>query len=86
MQQFATIGDMIRKYRQRRGMTKADLAFAVGVKDSTIYEYETGRRTPSVDMVLMIANALDLELRLIVNEKGVPHELGLKNHGSRGTG
>lgn len=44
--------------RQRRGMSKADLAAASGLSPHSISAYENGKRTPTVDNALRLADAM----------------------------
>lgn len=44
--------------RESAGLTITDLAARSGLSVSTIYGYETGRRTPQADQLGALANAL----------------------------
>ena len=44
--------------REAAGLTITDLADRAGLSISTVYGYETGRRTPQADQLGAIANAL----------------------------
>lgn len=46
--------------RKRKKMSQADLAAAVGVKQSTVAMWECGRNTPRVSMLSRIAHVLDI--------------------------
>jgi transcriptional regulator with XRE-family HTH domain len=53
------IGERIKRLRQRRGYTQAELAERAGVKQSLISRLESGVRTqPGVDVVRGLAKAL----------------------------
>ena len=53
-----SIGNNVRRRREQKGMTCADLAKASNVTTSMISHIETGRKKPSVDTLVAIAGAL----------------------------
>lgn len=58
-------GEKIRKTRQLRQMTVADLAAQVGVHESAISHWETGRFAPRQHHQLALARALDVPHSMI---------------------
>lgn len=58
-----TFGDHLRAWRQRRRMSQLDLASQAGVSTRHLSFVETGRSSPSRDMVLQLAEHLRLPLR-----------------------
>jgi len=42
------LGTAIRKYRQKAGLTQAQLAIALGLAPTSIYRYEAGVSMPDV--------------------------------------
>ena len=58
------IGERIHYFRMQRGMTQKQLGNAIGFKESTadvrIAQYETGVRTPKVEIVSSLARVLDV--------------------------
>ena len=50
----------IRFYREKKGMTRAELGAAVGVSEYEIKAYEGGFESPKLDTFLAIAEALDV--------------------------
>jgi putative transcriptional regulator len=48
----------LKRLRERRGLTQAQLAAQLDVHRVTIATWETGRYRPSVDMLLRLAKAL----------------------------
>lgn len=56
------IGHRIRTWRQRRGVSQAGLARLVGVTQSSLSNYENGKRDVSVYILLEIARVLDVDL------------------------
>lgn len=54
---------MLRRWRQRRRLSQLDLSVAADVSTRHLSFLETGRATPSRDMVLHLADHLDVPLR-----------------------
>lgn len=77
MLQTSSFGDQLRAWRQRRRMSQLDLASEAGVSTRHLSFVETGRASPSRDMVLQLAEHLDLPLReqnaLLVAAGFAPH-------------
>jgi transcriptional regulator with XRE-family HTH domain len=57
------VGALLRDWRQRRRMTQMDLALEADVSTRHLSFIETGRSTPSADMVKHLAEQLDVPLR-----------------------
>lgn len=60
-----TIGQKIRFYRDLRGYTQAQLGGKVGLPADRIRQYETNVRTPKMDKLKEIAEALDVDVAAI---------------------
>ncbi|MGH3230373.1 MAG: helix-turn-helix domain-containing protein [Streptosporangiaceae bacterium] len=56
-------GDLLRQWRQRRRLSQLDLALAADVSSRHLSFVETGRSRPSSDMILRLAEHLDVPLR-----------------------
>lgn len=56
-------GDHLRTWRQRRRMSQLDLASEAGISTRHLSFVETGRAAPSREMVLQLAEHLELPLR-----------------------
>jgi transcriptional regulator with XRE-family HTH domain len=59
----ANAGVLLRQWRDIRGKTQQDLSFDAGVSQKHISFVESGRSTPSRQMLLDLAQALDVPLR-----------------------
>lgn len=59
----ATSGDLLREWRQRRHLSQLDLAVEAGVSSRHLSFIETGRSNPSSEMILRLAEFLDIPLR-----------------------
>ncbi len=57
------VGTMLRDWRQRRRLSQLDLALEAGVSTRHLSFVETGRSKPSADMVLHLADRLEVPLR-----------------------
>ena len=57
------IGDHLREWRQRRRLTQLDLALEAEISTKHLSFLETGRAQPSREMVLRLAEQLDVPLR-----------------------
>lgn len=61
-----SFGEMLRRVRMRKGLSQAELARRLGVVRQQINNYESDRFTPSWDMAVRIAKALDVSLDAFV--------------------
>src|ERR1044071_2607929 len=57
------IGDHLREWRQRRRLSQLDLALDAEISTKHLSFLETGRAQPSRDMVLRLAERLEVPLR-----------------------
>jgi transcriptional regulator with XRE-family HTH domain len=57
------VGPMLREWRRRRRLSQLDLALAADVSARHVSFVETGRARPSADMVIRLAEELDVPLR-----------------------
>ncbi|HKF56514.1 MAG TPA: helix-turn-helix transcriptional regulator [Blastocatellia bacterium] len=63
MEAALPVGDLLREWRQRRRMSQLALACDAGISTRHLSFVETGRSTPSRDMVMLLAAQLDIPLR-----------------------
>src|SRR6478752_360049 len=59
----AGVGPLLRDWRQRRRRSQLDLALDAGVSARHVSFVETGRSKPSAEMVLQLAEQLEVPLR-----------------------
>src|SRR5262249_23136104 len=57
------VGERVREWRQRRRLSQLDLASEAEISTRHLSFIETGRALPSRDMVLHLAERLDIPLR-----------------------
>jgi transcriptional regulator with XRE-family HTH domain len=62
-QAASPFGALLRSWRRERGVSQLDLALAAGTTTRHVSFLETGRSRPSKEMVLRLADALDIGLR-----------------------
>jgi transcriptional regulator with XRE-family HTH domain len=60
------IGERIRTARRHRKLTQEQLAHAIGLDRRTIHRYETALRDPTLSMLLLIADGLEISLAALV--------------------
>ncbi|MGN9846143.1 helix-turn-helix domain-containing protein [Nonomuraea sp. H19] len=58
-----TVGELLRQWRHRRRLSQLDLAIAADVSARHVSLVETGKSNPSADMMLRLADQLDVPLR-----------------------
>jgi transcriptional regulator with XRE-family HTH domain len=61
------IGENIKLYRKKRGLTQTELGNKIGVTGATITRYEKGQLNPSVDKIDKIAIALDIPMAKLMS-------------------
>jgi transcriptional regulator with XRE-family HTH domain len=59
----AQAGDLLREWRQRRRLSQLDLAIQANVSSRHLSFIETGRARPTSEMILRLAEQLDVPLR-----------------------
>lgn len=64
----ARLGEQIRRRRERRGLSQAQLAERVGISRTTVTMIEGGGQSMSVQQLLEIAAALRIDPGNILNE------------------
>ena len=57
------VGDLLREWRERRRLSQLDLSIEAEISTRHLSFVETGRSAPSRDMVLRLADRLDVPLR-----------------------
>ena len=63
------IGENIKKYRIEKNLKQSELAERAGISRVAIGNYERGDRTPNIDAVGKIANALEIPMKELVTEE-----------------
>lgn len=72
----------IRQYRKMRGFTMKELGKAVGLAESTISQYETGKREPDNETLLRLSEILGVTVECLLGratpKKERPREKGVQ--------
>lgn len=58
---------MLRELRKSKNFTTKDLSQKVNLTRNAISQYETGKRTPNLETMQKLADALNVDLQIIVN-------------------
>lgn len=53
----------IREIRNKQGMTQKELAERIGVRQKDVSRWESGVYNPKVDKLMLIAKALDCDIK-----------------------
>lgn len=61
----------LKRIRKARGLTQEELGNIVGVSKSSISQYESGNKTPSFEIALKLAEALDCESADLVSARDI---------------
>lgn len=77
------IGDRIREARERLGMKPADLARATGLSPGAISRIEAGERVPGGATLRRLAQALGLDVGLLLSGPSPPPKLSLVASGGQ---
>lgn len=72
----STLGGRIQAARKRLGMTQALLGQTMGASQPQVAKWENGLKTPSNDLVVALAQVLQVPLRWLEAGGGPPPELG----------
>lgn len=62
------VGDKIKEYRKKRGITQAKLAELTGIHPVSIRKYEAGMMEPRLPQLQRIADALEINAFLLQEE------------------
>ena len=57
------------EYRKLRNLTQEDLASTMGIKRPNISRFETGQCNPTLDLLVKIAECMDLEIKIELVDK-----------------
>lgn len=63
-----TIGEKIRKLRNHTGLTQRTLGELSGTSETTIKQYELGKRQPRIEQLKKIATVFDFPLYLLLDD------------------
>ncbi|MDO4536267.1 MAG: helix-turn-helix transcriptional regulator [Clostridium perfringens] len=64
-----TTGDIIKNLRKTKKITQQELATKCNLSKNALWNYENNKRTPNIDVLTKIANALEININLLLDEK-----------------
>lgn len=64
------IGNLIRRIRKKQGFSQTQLGEKAGLRQETISLIETGNPSTTLETILSVVAALDLEFRMVPRSKG----------------
>jgi len=65
------LAENVRSLRDLRKLTQADLGARAGIAAASISHFETGQRTPSLDSIVKLADALGVSIDVLVGRASV---------------
>lgn len=57
-------GALIREARKSKGLTQKELAALLGIDETRVSKYESGKQNPTIETLEKIANALNVTIEL----------------------
>lgn len=57
---YELIGVRIKRYRENKGLSQEELGSIIGISNRHLSKVETGAKNPSLELILNIANALNI--------------------------
>lgn len=69
---LSTIGERLRAVRNKLGTSQTDMAEQVGVSQGTLADYESGRRKPSMPVLLALEHCFHINHQWVLSGKGDP--------------
>ena len=73
MDQYVT-GEIIRKLREEKKMTQAELAEKLSISDKTVSKWENGRGYPDITLIEPIAQALGISMIELLSGSNIVNE------------
>ncbi len=69
------VGSLVRRGRKKCGLSQTQLGGRTGLRQATISQVETGNPSATLETILVILAALDLELRIGHRKKGAAADI-----------
>lgn len=64
-----TVGEKIKEIRKSKKITQQELAEKCNLSKNALWNYENNKRTPNIDVLTKISNALEININLLLDEK-----------------
>jgi transcriptional regulator with XRE-family HTH domain len=69
MNDRSLFAERLRQIRESKKLTQAELAEAIGTHTNVIWQYENGKRSPTLDYGFKIAKVLDVDLDYLIDNQ-----------------
>lgn len=66
------VNESLKRFRKNLGLTQAEIADLLGIHRQAYQPYETGKTTPSVKMIMKIADAFDVSTDYLLGRTDTP--------------
>lgn len=73
---YKLVGEKIRKFRDRKGISQAKLAQKLGMTRTSVVNIEAGRQRPPLHVLWQIAEVLETETALLIPKQAEYREQG----------
>ena len=70
-------GKALKRFRTERKLSQMDVAGAIGIMPQAYARYEHGRTTPSVDIIMKMADAYGVSTDYLLGRSDIPNPLGV---------
>jgi len=70
-------GKALKRFRAERKLSQMDVAGAIGIMPQAYARYEHGKTTPSVDIIMKIADTYGVSTDYLLGRSDVPNPLGV---------
>ncbi|MCA9374751.1 helix-turn-helix transcriptional regulator [Candidatus Dojkabacteria bacterium] len=74
------LGDRIKKYRERTGISQKKLGLALGLSDKAVSAYESGRTLPPLETLYRISSELKKPVRYFLTDEPELTEIDERLH------
>jgi transcriptional regulator with XRE-family HTH domain len=65
---MSDIGTKITQLRKKKNLSQVDFAKKIGASRTMVGNYERGANAPSIEMIVKIANVLDVSIDFLIGE------------------
>lgn len=80
---MAQFRDILRQLRMASNLSQKQMAERLGITDSAISQYETGRRTPPYETMESIADYFNVDMAYLLGKSDIPRVVSFDEHGRK---
>ena len=66
--EYEKIGERIKQYRTEKAISQAMLARKAGMSKAAVCQYESGKRLPALEQLILISNALGVSANALLSD------------------